>query len=138
MGSKTCQLCGEVKSLQEFHKNKQIADGKHTICKVCNRDKVKQWRKDNPEKYKGLHYKGKYGITLGQFNLMREQANYRCQICHLPEEECPRGTLYVDHCHNSNNVRGLLCQSCNNMLGAAYDNPETLLMGIKYLRGEYD
>ena len=62
---KKCNKCGEIKSLEEFSKNKSSKDGLKTQCKACenqrskryyeaNREKIaeqkKQYRKANPEK----------------------------------------------------------------------------------------
>ena len=33
---------------------------------------------------------------------------------------------HVDHCHITNEIRGLLCRSCNHVLGLVDDNSETL------------
>jgi hypothetical protein len=41
--------------------------------------------------------------------------------------------LYVDHDHSTGKVRGLLCQSCNTLLGTAKDNISLLYKSIKYL-----
>lgn len=48
---KTCKTCGETKSISEFRKG---IDGKGYTwvskeCKKCVLEKVKQYRKDNPE-----------------------------------------------------------------------------------------
>lgn len=48
-------------------------------------------------------------------------------------EHATESRLYVDHCHISNRVRGLLCRACNTMLGAARDRAETLRSGAAYL-----
>lgn len=42
--------------------------------------------------------------------------------------------LYIDHCHKTNQVRGLLCFSCNSALGHFKDNVESLKKAIKYLK----
>lgn len=52
-----------------------------------------------------------YGITLFDFEEMVQAQEGRCLIC---EEIKP---LVVDHCHQSNIVRGLLCTTCNKWLG---------------------
>ena len=41
--------------------------------------------------------------------------------------------LAVDHCHDSGNVRGLLCRACNLAIGYFEDNTESLGEAIKYL-----
>lgn len=135
MSEKTCQLCGETKPLSEYHKNKQIPGGKHTICKPCNRSKVKAWKSDNPTKFKTLNYRRKYGLTCEEVQHLRERCNYACEVCGLQESQCPRGILFVDHCHKTGTVRGMLCQKCNTLLGQCDDNIETLKAAITYLRG---
>lgn len=40
---------------------------------------------------------------------------------------------HVDHCHATKAVRGILCTSCNWMLGDAKDRPEVLRAGAAYL-----
>ena len=80
-----------------------------------------------------------YGITFAVYNALLEKQNHRCAICNaldtssrLPGPKYKHG-LVVDHCHTSKQVRGLLCHSCNTMLGACKDNPVTLQSGIDYL-----
>jgi hypothetical protein len=61
-----------------------------------------------------------------------------CAICNSPELTTgklgnPR-RLAIDHCHESGEVRGLLCMKCNMLLGAANDNPSILDNAAEYLR----
>lgn len=39
----------------------------------------------------------------------------------------------LDHCHLSNRFRGIVCWSCNTMLGMAHDSVVKLKAGIQYL-----
>ena len=73
----------------------------------------------------------RYGITPEIYDDMMEAQGGKCWICEAIPGKRP---LCVDHCHNSDKVRGLLCNSCNTMLGYAYDNPEILRRGIEYLQ----
>lgn len=41
--------------------------------------------------------------------------------------------LHVDHDHNWNEVRGLLCGSCNRGIGLLQENPQHLYKAAKYL-----
>jgi antitoxin component HigA of HigAB toxin-antitoxin module len=55
-----------------------------------------------------------------------------CDICKGP----PDGrwhTLSIDHCHDTNSPRGMLCTKCNKGLGYFQDDPELLAAAIKYL-----
>ena len=45
--------------------------------------------------------------------------------------------LSIDHCHNKNKPRGLLCARCNSGLGFFMDKINNIENAIKYLL-EYD
>lgn len=63
---------------------------------------------------------------------MREKEGYRCMVCGITEDELGK-RLDVDHCHDSGKVRGLLCNSCNTMIGRGRDNAKVLEAAAKYL-----
>ena len=70
--------------------------------------------------------------TKHRFRLTREDramldANKECQICGDTEK------LHIDHCHDTNKIRGYLCSTCNHGLGLFYDNVELLEKAIQYL-----
>jgi len=144
---KKCKKCSIEKPLSSFHKNKRIKDGYHYYCKECITvlDKVrytkntdgmtlaaKKYYANNREKVKSRHLKKMYGLDLATHESMRKQQMFSCLICNDHEDNSPRG-LFVDHCHTTGKVRGLLCHHCNAMLGLAKDNKETLEKAIKYL-----
>jgi hypothetical protein len=56
-----------------------------------------------------------YGISIEDRDRLLAAQGHRCWICERPESVT--GTLCVDHCHDSLEVRGLLCVSCNVSLG---------------------
>ena len=47
---KICSVCGEVKALTEYHKDKQKSDGLRPECKKCKSARDAVWRKNNLEK----------------------------------------------------------------------------------------
>jgi len=78
-----------------------------------------------------------YNITEEQYNIMLKEQNGVCAICHNPESSKCKGTLRrlaVDHNHKTGLVRGLLCSSCNRLLGSAKDNVEVLRDSMLYLQ----
>ncbi len=92
----------------------------------------REWRKKNPEKLKNQLLKSKFGITLEQYNSLIEKQEGRCAVCGI--DGCPTGrALAVDHCHETKEIRGLLCARCNTMLGLSKDNIKTLKNAIVYL-----
>lgn len=53
-------------------------------------------------------------------------------ICARPPENGK--ILNVDHCHETDAVRGLLCSKCNFAIGLLDDNPEYATKAAEYLR----
>jgi hypothetical protein len=74
-----------------------------------------------------------YGITLEQYELLLKKQNNRCAICDKPGEESRHGKLYVDHCHTTKVVRGLLCDQCNFAIGLLKDSPVLFMKTANYL-----
>ena len=97
------------------------------------------WRKNNPEKKRAStrksELKAKYGLTLECFDrLMREQ-NGMCAICnHVFDQTSNIGNARVDHCHSSQKVRGLLCNSCNTGIGMLREDVGIFMRAVSYLR----
>lgn len=133
---KTCIRCDKDKELDEFHKNKNRSFGRQDICKLCKKEYDKQWRKNNAAinymYHRKSHLKTAYGLTYEAYSKMWQEQEARCKICGIGQENL-KLTLSVDHDHKTGKVRGLLCRSCNGMLGLAKDNVEILNNAIKYL-----
>jgi hypothetical protein len=143
---KKCTKCGIVKPFSEFHKNKRNNDGKCPRCRKCtaedNKDsRRKTWakRKDDPyyreqrRRYTLNYY---YGITLEFYEELLRNQNGKC-ICgaEKPAESYRyHNNLFVDHDHGTGDIRGLLCNRCNHILGMVDDNPELLEKLAQYLR----
>ena len=73
----------------------------------------------------------KYGISLGQYEALAASQEHLCAICRQPTEK-----LFVDHCHETQEVRGLLCSPCNTGIGHLKDDPSRLRNAYSYLTGE--
>ncbi len=61
---------------------------------------------------------------------MVEKQNGLCKICNRPFD----GVFYIDHCHSTGFVRGLLCRTCNCGLGLFGDSVELLHSAADYVR----
>lgn len=46
---------------------------------------------------------------------------------------CPNPISHIDHDHETDEVRGLLCQTCNWGLGHFHDDPQLLREAADYL-----
>lgn len=53
--SKICTKCKEEKPLSEFYKDKSKKDGLKYYCKECDKKKVTDWQKKNPDRVKQLY-----------------------------------------------------------------------------------
>jgi len=73
----------------------------------------------------------RYGISWPEYQLRLALQNGVCAIC---RKEPKRRLLFVDHCHKTGKVRGLLCTKCNAALGSFEDNAELAQAGANYLR----
>jgi len=95
----------------------------------------KKWIKSEKGKisYRNRRLKKEFGITIEIYDKMLQQQNYCCAVCNTHESEFQR-RLHVDHCHETNKVRGLLCVRCNNALGQFKDNIDLFKSAIKYLK----
>lgn len=74
-----------------------------------------------------------YGISLTDYDEMLGAQDYTCAICGTTPEENGR-RLSVDHDHETNKVRALLCSNCNAALGNLQDNPELCRLAMLYLQ----
>ena len=50
MTTKTCSICYETKSCDDFHKRKDSKDGYRGDCKVCTKKRINKYRSVNKEK----------------------------------------------------------------------------------------
>lgn len=84
------------------------------------------------ERTRWSHIKRAYGVTREQWLALFESQGRRCGCC---GHDQPRGrNWHTEHDHKTGALRGVVCTTCNTMLGAAHDDPRVLAAGIKYLR----
>jgi hypothetical protein len=78
------------------------------------------------------HLRRVYGLSLEEYDAMLDRQGGVCAICKKkPDEGKP---LFIDHCHVTGMVRGLLCHKCNMVLAFGNDNPDILHAAIAYLQ----
>lgn len=90
---------------------------KDTKARVTAEDR--RWRKK----------KRKYGINKAEVLAMLESQNGQCPGC------CAdiRAAFDIEHCHDTGQIRGLMCHPCNKALAFARDRPDTLRRLADYL-----
>lgn len=152
MNTKTCTKCKVEKPESDFYQVRRAykpvkltARCKKCTCEVTAYSKKTEeakasskqaslrWKERNKDKIKNQVLKRTYGISLDEYNAMLSAQDNECAICEKEFANNQRRNLYVDHCHTSGIVRGLLCQKCNQGLGLFDDNKRFLKKAISYL-----
>jgi hypothetical protein len=131
---KTCSRCNVEQPLGDFHIDKRSGKPR-SYCKGCQRQLNAEWRERNKEKVleKNKEYQLKHKLK-NRYNLSEEEyqeavviADGKCAICRKDEK------LFIDHCHETEKFRGLLCTRCNTGLGMFWDDIDNLQRAAGYL-----
>jgi hypothetical protein len=123
---KKCDRCKETKGMSSF--SLTPAKNPRGACKEC---RSKQHKGTVGRNRKLQH---KYKITHQDYLNMLEKQGGVCLGCGAKAEEQYHGVLDVDHNHKTGKVRGLLCNTCNRLLGFAGDKASVLLNLASYLK----
>jgi hypothetical protein len=142
---KTCPMCKVTKPLAEFKKSGRVvaepARDVYSYCKPCALERDREWRRRNPDKKRAYTLRNnllKYGITPEQYNELLLAQGRRCAICGTDEPGNKKNSagetrFAVDHDHETQKVRGLLCSFCNNGIGHFRDDVALMARAIAYL-----
>ena len=127
---KRCKKCDTVKTVNSFYRRNDSTGGRVAHCIPCLKIKT-------DAAAEGLKLK-KYGLTVDGYRAMFEEQNGSCFLCKKPESNIDSRTgkpiaLAVDHCHESNVVRRLLCQRCNQALGLLRDDAALMREAADYI-----
>lgn len=109
-----------------------------------NKEKLLQlnydWKKRNPEKNAATAFKSKlkteFNMTIEDYETLMKKQNYSCAICKKHESEFGR-RLHLDVDHQTGELRGALCYTCNRNLIGQHREPELFLKAAEYLSGPF-
>jgi hypothetical protein len=124
---KRCRDCGQWKPLDEFPRNRNSKDGRHTYCKPCHNARGKETYIRLYGGTRHYHLKRRYGISVAEFDALVLEQDGICAICGASDPE------HVDHSHDTGDVRGILCFNCNGGLGQFKDSTDALRNAARYL-----
>lgn len=133
-----CSDCKKEKDESLFPKATGKPRGYAWVCKECKKSKheikkasmsADDWLLMNRQYW----LKTKYDLSLEAYNNKVKEQNHKCAICSCDETDAFKGLLFVDHCHVSGKVRGLLCHLCNTALGKFKDSKEILESALNYV-----
>ena len=115
-----------------------LSHGRHGLDPVSvqkyRKKEVEQYRNDPVYREKVRNAQGAqyHGITSDEYVNRR---NSSCEICGVFKKEPGKrgGGMHVDHDHQTNQLRGTLCDRCNRGLGMFDDDPEKLTSAATYV-----
>lgn len=120
--------------IQCSHCNQEHEQSTRQIKNDC---KSRQCATFKPHNWTGFNredaiIRRQYGISMQEFDALLEFQNGGCAICNKPITELRR-RMNIDHDHDTNQVRGILCSGCNTGLGQLGDSVEGLKKALSYL-----
>jgi hypothetical protein len=135
---------------QWYLDNKELCDARTRAWQARNKEKVRAYarsylkkrREIDPPEIRQLNAKKKlerytirvYEKTLADYAHTLQKQNGHCALCpRIPEQEHSK-RLNWDHCHQTNEVRGLLCTPCNHALGVLGDSIGGLERALAYIK----
>jgi formate dehydrogenase maturation protein FdhE len=129
-GKWKCGSCKKWKIPTEFFKDSRNWNGIRSICKECSNGKDNEYMwKYNIEK--------KYSLPIEQYEELLVKQNGVCAICGSKQTDSKKhGRLCIDHDHETEKIRGLLCSNCNTALGLMKDDITRLARAIEYLTNQ--
>lgn len=121
-----CQVCGALTANVKYCS--RLCTSKAQIKSAdWHAERIKAARKRANEGRKAIAGKS-HGLTRAQRKALFDIGDGQCALCG------EREARVIDHCHETGQVRGLLCHKCNMGLGALGDNVQGLLRGVQYLQ----
>lgn len=152
-----CSKCGSILTSENCMPSRFNHAGP---CHSCHNDRQREIYKNNPEvrqqqsvrhsrrwKSKSAEEKRavadrnflyKYGVSIIDFYKKLEEQDNRCSICRVELEKSVNKESSIracqDHDHKTKNLRDILCNRCNLMLGYSNDDIEILKKAIAYLQ----
>lgn len=115
-----CLACGE---------RPQSAKGKGKYRPTCRSCHAKRFGLTEKPKTPATLRRRRYGLSAADYDALLVQQDGRCPICTEPMDP-----PFVDHCHDTGRVRGLLCRDCNLGLGKFKDDATRVERALDYLR----
>lgn len=133
-----CRTCGKVKTRDDFYKRSNRKSGLQHRCKSCVDEYSKQPNVKERAQYNSWksHLSKNYGITPDDYFKMYNEQKGCCKICgtDTPCTTRRNNRFFIDHCHKTGKIRGLLCNTCNRGIGLLKDSSEILARASEYLK----
>ncbi len=150
----SCSECGKAKGVLEFYQSdrEKLRDGRIGIkdlrCIACKtfRKRLKtlaapEAEQQKLQRLKRLRLKKVYGLLEDDYKSIIKKQGGGCGLCGAVVADRRSDTLCVDHDHRTGAIRGLLCRTCNIVVGLIESRMQgrTAMFAVKlveYLNGK--
>lgn len=131
MTEKRCGTCGVTKPLEGFNRHARTVDGRQGRCRDCAKS---AYHADPlPAKLASRRFKlRQFDMTEDEYDELLAYQGGSCWICQKKPQKGGK-RLAVDHEHRTGLIRGLLCHTCNQMLGFMHENARLFARAAGYL-----
>lgn len=126
-GKKICSICGDIKEITEFGKDKHNKYGVLSCCKDCRKNGLDKFETRNKQTY----YRVTHVYGGSREDALRIIDSKVCEIC---GESFDNTAKQIDHDHSTNKVRGALCCKCNLSIGGFNDDIDKIKRAIEYIK----
>jgi len=131
-----CKRCKRELMEEEFAIDNRRKNGRQVWCKLCQKEyrennihKIKEYQKkwyaERPDYDRRRNVERTFSITLEEYDAYFVDAT--CGICNRSEK------LVLDHDHDTGEIRGVLCATCNSGIGLLRDSKELCLKAAEWL-----
>jgi hypothetical protein len=137
-GTKRCSRCRETKPASQFYSRRETKSGLTSACIECSRahDKKRENTPNRKATRKWAAIKWFHGLTRQEWQAALEAQNFRCAICETAFDVTGKSMFNpcIDHDHDTDKIRGLLCRRCNQGIGLLQDSGNVAEKAALYLK----
>lgn len=124
--TKECRGCHSVLSIFEFEKNQRTPSGARNRRAECKECRKKREGKKPTKKQLEEYYRAKPKPPLGD--------TFECPICLRMFTVTNNQSINLDHDHETGEIRGWICGSCNTAVGKLEDDISILARAIIWIK----
>jgi hypothetical protein len=115
-GYRWCPTCRQAVAVENYVRSSRTSSGYGSRCKRCHNAANKRH-----------YFQRRYGLDEAGVTDLRARQGGLCALCGDPD---PR---HIDHDHDTDMVRALLCERCNLALGLFRDDPGLMRAAADYV-----
>ena len=120
--SKKCFKCGEVKTLSDFYKHKQMKDGHVNKCKSCNKIDVSRHRAENIDKIRAYDRRRGNRQDLDYFKRYRKKYPNKYKAHNM-----------VNNHKRAGNIFELPCEICGDLRVEAHHDDYSKPLNVRWM-----